>query len=347
MRYGQTYRYECVGAFNQLAQARCISFGGMRLDRALAKDVLDRVQPLGVEAAVAAIEACRQQRSEKKGQLELALRQAHYEAARARRQYDGADPENRLVAGELERRWNERLIAVRDLELEIERLDADEAPALSEADRARLIGLGQDLARAWDSPGATPQTRKKIIRTVITEIIVDAVGDRLELIIHWQGGDHTRLAAKRNRPGQTRWSTEADVVELVHALARQMPDGAIAAVLNRSGKTTGHGNSWTRGRVCSLRRHYDIAVYRDGERAERGEATLGETAAALALSQSTIRRLIAEGTLPAEQHCKGAPWIIRQADIEREEIRRQADLRRSRCPSPDERQQNFLDLSTT
>ncbi len=347
VRYGQTYRYECVGAFNQLAQARCISFGGMRLDRALAKDVLDRLQPLGVEAAVAAIEACRQQRSEKKGQLELALRQAHYEAARARRQYDGADPENRLVAGELERRWNERLIAVRDLELEIERLDADEAPALSEADRARLLGLGQDLARAWDSPGATPETRKKIIRTVITEIIVDAVGDRLELIIHWQGGDHTRLAAKRNRPGQTRWTTEADVVELVHALARQMPDGAIAAVLNRSGKTTGHGNSWTRGRVCSLRRHYDIAVYRDGERAERGEATLGETAAALALSQSTIRRLIAEGTLPAEQHCKGAPWIIRQADIEREEIRRQADLRRSRCPSPDERQQNFLDLSTT
>ena len=272
MRYGQTYRYECVGTFNQLAQARCISFGGMRLDRARAKDVLDRVQPLGVEAAVAAIEACRQQRSEKKGQLELALRQAHYEAARARRQYDGADPENRLVAGELERRWNERLIAVRDLELEIERLDADEAPALSEADRARLIGLGQDLARAWDSPGATPETRKKIIRTVITEIIVDAVGDRLELIIHWQGGDHTRLAAKRNRPGQTRWTTEADVVELVHALARQMPDGAIAAVLNRSGKTTGHGNSWTRGRVCSLRRHYDIAVYRDGERAERGEA---------------------------------------------------------------------------
>ena len=347
VRHGQTYRYECVGAFNQLAQARCISFGGMRLDRALAKDVLDRLQPLGVEAAVAAIEACRQQRSEKKGHLELALRQAHYEAARARRQYDGADPENRLVAGELERRWNERLIAVRDLELEIERLDADEAPALSEADRARLIGLGQDLARAWDNPGTTPETRKKIIRTVITEIIVDAVGDRLELIIHWQGGDHTRLAAKRNRPGQTRWSTEADVVELVHALARQMPDGAIAAVLNRSGKTTGHGNSWTRGRVCSLRRHYDIAVYRDGERAERGEATLGETAAALALSQSTIRRLIAEGTLPAEQHCKGAPWIIRQADIEREEIRRQADLRRSRCPSPDERQQNLLNLSTT
>jgi excisionase family DNA binding protein len=347
VRYGQTYRYECVGAFNQLAAARCITFGGMRIDRVLAKEVLDRLQPLGVEAALAAIEACSQQRSEKRGQLELALQQARYEAARAQRQYDAADPENRLVAGELERRWNERLVAVRDIEFEIDRLDADRAPALTEIDRERLMALGQDLARAWESPGATPETRKKIIRTVISEIIIDIVANTFELIIHWQGGDHTRLAVKRNRAGQTRWTTDAEVVDLVRALARQMPDETIAAVLNRSGKSTGRGNSWTRGRICSLRHHYDIAIYREGERAERGEATLDEAAAALALSQSTIRRLIAEGALPASQHCKGAPWIIRQADLERDEIRRLADVRRSRRPPPDERQQNLLGLSMT
>ena len=265
VRYGHTYRYECVGAFNQLAAARCITFGGMRVDRALAKEVLDRLQPLGVEAALAAIEARSQQRSEKKAQLELALQQARYEAARAQRQYDAADPENRLVAGELERRWNERLLAVRDLELDIDRLDADKAPALTVADRERLLALGQDLVRAWESPGTTPETRKKIIRTVVSEIIVDIVGDSLELIVHWQGGDHTRLMVKRNRAGQTRWTTDVEVVDLVRALARQMPDQTIAALLNRSGKSTGRGNSWTRGRICSLRHQYDIAIYRDGE----------------------------------------------------------------------------------
>ena len=347
VRYGQTFRYECVGAFNQMAAARCITFGGMRVDRVLAKEVLDKLQPLGVEAALAAIEARSQQRSEKKGQRELALQQARYEAARAQRQYDAADPENRLVTGELEQRWNERLVAVRDLELEIDRLNADKAPALTEADRERLMALGQDLVQAWESPGATPETRKKIVRTVISEIIVDVVGDTLDLIVHWEGGDHTRLAVKRNRAGQTRWTTDTGVVDLVRALARQMPDETIAAVLNRSGKTTGHGNSWTRGRICSLRRQYDIAIYREGERAERSEATLDEAAAFLALSKSTIRRLIAEGALPAKQHCKGAPWIIRQADLERDEIRRQADLRRSRRPPPDQRQRNLLDLSTT
>ena len=85
----------------------------------------------------------------------------------------------------------------------------------------------------------------------------------------------------------------------------------------------------------------------DARRAERGEATLDEAAAALTISQSTIRRLITEGALPASQHCKGAPWIIRQADLERDEIRRLADLRRLRRPPPDERQQNLFAVSMT
>ena len=124
-----------------------------------------------------------------------------------------------------------------------------------------------------------------------------------------------------------------------------MPDQTIAALLNRSGKSTGRGNSWTRGRICSLRHQYDIAVYRDGEHADRGEATIEEAATVLALSPTTIRRLIADGILPATQHCKGAPWIIRRADLDREEIRRQADMRRSRRPPPDKRQKNLLNLS--
>jgi hypothetical protein len=105
--------------------------------------------------------------------------------------------------------------------------------------------LGHDLAKAWDSVGATPETRKKIIRTVISEIIVDVVDDCLDLIIHWQGGDHTRLQVKKNKFGHTRWVTDDNIVDLVTALARHMPDHAIAMVLNRSGKKTSHGHSCT------------------------------------------------------------------------------------------------------
>jgi excisionase family DNA binding protein len=340
----RTQRYVCRGAFNQKALPSCITFGGIRVDQMVAKEVIGRLQPLGVEAALAAIDARGEERSEKKRQFEFALQQARYEAARTRRQYDAVDPENRLVAGELERRWNECLATVRTLEQEIDQLCAADDQLLTKANREHLLMLGRDLARAWESPGATSETRKKIIRMLIAEIVVDVVGEELQLIIHWQGGDHTRLIVRKNRVGHTRWTTDADVVDLVRVLARQMGDESIAAVLNRAGKSTGHGNSWTRTRVCSLRHHQEVAPYRKGERHERGEATLEEAADALDVSKSTVRRMISDGILPGEHMCKGAPWIIRQDDLERFEVRRAAEARRSRCPVSDDPRQNHLNL---
>src|SRR5439155_10095859 len=121
-------------------------------------------------------------------------------------------------------------------------------------------------------------TRKKIIRLLIEEIMVDVVADKIELVIHWHGGDHTRLSVKKDKAGQNRWVTDADVVEFVRVLARHMPDQSTASVLNRSGKSTGRGNSWTSSRVSSLRHSQGIEAYREGERAERGEVTLNEAA---------------------------------------------------------------------
>ena len=341
---GATQRYVCRGAFDSMAVASCISFGGMRIDRAIAQEVLSRLQPLGVEAALAAFEGQGQEQLQKRRQVENALEQARFEAARAQRQYDAADPENRLVAGELERRWNERLASMRMLEDQLAQITAQPVGFVGAEDRERLLTLGADLTLAWNSPSVSIETRKKIFRLLICEIVVDAVEDRLDLIIHWQGGDHTRLQVKKNKLGQNRWVTNADVTDLVQVLARQMPDQTIAAVLNRSGKSTGRGNSWTRSRVCSLRSKRGIAPYREGERGERGEVTLLEAAEALAVSTSTVRRMIDAGMLPASQLCKGAPWIIRHSDLERDDVRREALLRRTRRPASCDPLQKTLDL---
>jgi excisionase family DNA binding protein len=329
---GSAGRYHCRGSQMNHGGSACISFGGMRVDHAVGMEVIARVQPLGVEAALAAMEARGRENQEKRRQIELALEQARYETARARRQYDAVDPDNRLVAGELERRWNERLLAARALEDERDALAAVQDASLSEEDRQRLLALGSDLERAWNSAGATPATRKRIIRTLIDEIVVCISDQTLDLIVHRNGGDHTPLKVKKNRIGQHRWSAAADVVDLVRSLARQMPDKYIAAVLNRAGKSTGKGNSWTRGRVCSLRNQQTIEPYREGERTERGEVTLEEAATALNVSASTVRRLIEDGTLPARQLCKGAPWVIRTSDLKRTEVSQAAQARRLRRP---------------
>ena len=341
---GSSGRYHCRGGQFNHGGDRCISFGGMRVDRAIGAEVIERLQPLGIEAAIGAMEARRAENAQKCRQVELAIEQARFEAARARRQYDAVDPDNRLVAAELEQRWNERLLALRALEDERDALAIGPQTMFTQAERERLLALGADVESAWHSPGATPATRKRIIRTLIEEIVVRVEDDALALVIRWAGGDHTPLRVRKNRAGQHRWGTDAGVVELVTALARQPPDKFIAAILNRAGKTTGRGNGWTRSRVCIVRNHRGIPPYREGERVARGEVTLEEAAGVLKVSEATVRRLINEKILPATQHCKGAPWVILADDLDDATVKQAADARRQRRPPSIDRRQNALAL---
>jgi DNA invertase Pin-like site-specific DNA recombinase len=341
---GDVGRYHCRGSHLNHGGDRCISFGSLRIDRAVGAEVVERLQPLGIEAAFGAIEAQCAMSGERRRHIELALEQARYEATRAARQYDAVDPENRIVAAELERRWNERLLTVRGFEDELNELVRAAPTTLTTADRERLLALGADVERAWNSPSATAATRKRIIRSLIDEIVVRVEQGALAVVMRWQGGDHTSLNVHKNRTGEHRWSVDTDVVEIVTVLARQMPDQAIAAILNRAGKTTGKGNGWTRSRVRSLRNHREIAPYREGERQERGEATLDEAAQKLNVSPSTAHRMITTGILPAHQLCKGAPWIIRTTDLEQESVKRSADDRRSRRPTSGDSRQKHLNF---
>ena len=250
---GDVGRYNCDATRSSPGAASCISFGALRVDEAVGGEIVRLLQPLGVEAAVQAITECEQQSGEKQRQLELALEQARYEAARARRQYDTVDPDNRLVAGELERRWNAALAAVRALEEELEALLRQRPAALSAEERQRLLQMGADLQAAWHHPAATAATRKRIIRVVLREVVARIEDDQIQLLLHWQGGDHTRLAVRKNRRGQTRWRVEAETADLIRECARLMPDKAIAGLLNRIGKRTGRLNGWTQSRVRSFR----------------------------------------------------------------------------------------------
>lgn len=248
--------------------------------------------------------------------------QSRFEAARAQRQFDAVDPGNRLVTGELERRWNERLAAVAQLEGELERMDAQREPEMTAQRRQALLDLGADLPHAWEHPNAGNESRKRILRAVIKEIVVRVTDTHLELIVHWQGGDHTELSVVKNRSGKHRWTTDIEVEQLLMALARLLPDSGIASLLNRLGHRTGKGHTWTEASVRSFRGSHHVAVFRQGEREERGELTLEQAAETLRTSHMTVHRMIVAGTLPGRQVCRGAPWVIKRSDVERLDGRR-------------------------
>jgi DNA invertase Pin-like site-specific DNA recombinase len=312
---GKAGRYYCQGALVNHGTARCISFGGLRADDAVGAEVLQVLKPLGIDAAVKALATQTSEISAAQRQLELALQEAHFSTAYARRQYDAVDPANRLVAGELERRWNEALQVVRRLEVEIAEIEAKKPAPLGEEERRQLMQLGADLELAWSHPAATAETRKRILRTALHEIVVRIEGGFIQMVLHWQGGDHTALQLKINGVGKHRWTVPEDTLSLIRELARLMPDQQIARLLNRAGKPTGRGNGWTKARVCSFRSHHGIAVYRQSEWGERGEITLEAAARIMDVSIMTALRMVRRDIIKGRQLCRGAPWVIKAEDL--------------------------------
>jgi DNA invertase Pin-like site-specific DNA recombinase len=310
-------RYTCYGARTNHGTKRCMSIGSLKVDVAISSEVLRIVRPLDVDAAVKAIESQSRVTTAAHRQHELALQQARYEAAHARRQYDAVDPANRLVASELERRWNASLEAVQRIEREMAASAAERAPPLDEQQKQRLMALGADLERAWSHPGATAATRKRIVRACLDEIVVRKDGELVDMVLRWHCGDHTRLTlcVKLNASGRSYNPVTDDLVELVRELARLMPDRQIARLLNRTGTQMATGKAWTEQSVHGFRKHRDIAAYRDGEWAERGEITLEASAKIIGVCNMTALRMLRRGDIKGRQVCSGAPWVIKATDL--------------------------------
>lgn len=309
-------RYQCGNYVLDREATCCISFGGLRADRLVAEQVLDVLKPLGMQATLQAIEGLQGAEDERLRHKELALQQARYEVTYAQCQYDSVDPRNRLVAAELERRWNAALEVQSRLEEELAALRRQQGGRLSDATRQELLTLGHDVRRLWDHPRSPPEFKKRILRTVLKEIIATSNEDTIHLLVHWQGGDHTELTFQKARTGQHRYVTATETVELIRSLARMQPDSMIASILNRMRRRTAHGESWNSTRVCAVRNRHAIAVYREGERQTRGEMTVSEVAGLLRVTDTTVLRMIREKRLPAIQVCLNAPWVIRKDDVD-------------------------------
>jgi DNA invertase Pin-like site-specific DNA recombinase len=320
---GYVPRYSCRGAALNHGTARCLAVGGLRVDEAIEREMLRVLEPGAIEAALATSTAATDEVEAQRRAVDLELREARYEAERARRQYDVVEPEHRLVAETLERRWNTALARVQTLEDRLVALDATTA-ATRPPDRARLLQLAEAFPRVWTDAATDIRLKKRIVRLLIEEIVVspmDSPTPQLALVIHWNGGKHTRLVIRRNRKGQHRYITTRAIVDVVRELARAQPDQHIARVLNRLGYRTGAGHAWTQSRVASLRRHHQIPTF-DRRVDRQALLTMADAATRLGISPTTVRRLITRGLLPATQPVRDAPWAIPSEDLELETVQR-------------------------
>jgi DNA invertase Pin-like site-specific DNA recombinase len=325
---GQVPRYHCRGGALNNGADFCISFGGLRVDEAISREVVAVLTPGAIEAALKSATDGAGKHDELERALQLELEQAEYEAERARRQFDAVEPENRLVAATLESRWDAALRSVNELRTRLEALRGEHRPQRL-PDRAALLQLAGQFDKVWHHPDADHRIRKRLVRLLIEEIIatVNEAEPSIELVIHWKGGKHTALKIAKNRTGQHSHTTQREVIEVVRELARRLPDGQIARILNRLGYQTGAGNGFTANRVVTLRNYHRIAVY-NSDTAAPG-ITIEKAAVLLGVSTGTVRRMIRARIIEGQQPVPYAPWAIDPAILSNEAVKRAVDAIRS------------------
>ena len=313
--------YYCTGTGTLVEGkgTRHLRVGGATIDAAVAEAFLAALQPVALQACLAAAQQLEDGHDTALVQWRRQVAQARYEAARAERRYRAVDPDNRLVARGLETEWNTALQALADAEAELARRETARPKTLTPQEKSVILALGDDLAEAWSAPTTTDKDRKRLLRSLLEEVNIavhrDHTDAHAKLLLRWKGGAITDLSVPIKRKPINRLRTDEDTVDLVRRLAAHYPDAMIAPILNRQGRRTARGLSFTAGRVQSLRHHYEIPCHTPTDDPKEGEPlTVTDAAKELGLAPSTLHRWLADGFITGEQLTPSAPWRIRLTD---------------------------------
>jgi len=318
---GNAHRYQCRGDDAHVGVGLCIGIGGVRVDRAVAMQILEAVSDRAVEAAIFASDQVERSRRDVIAAIERDLEGARYEALLASRRYELVDPAKRHVARELEARWNDALERVGVLERKIKDLSALSA-ARPVIDRGRLLQLAQDLPTVWNAPSTETRTKQRLIHILVQEIIcdLDDATNEAVLLIHWTGGRHTEVRVARVKTGRYPAELAPSAVEALRKLGGHWPDRELAVSLNRMLCKTGDGESWTTVRVRDMRERLGIPEY-DATKVDVPMISLMKAAEKLGICVGSAKSLVQKGILPATQILPGSPWMVPVEALTSETVR--------------------------
>lgn len=320
-RAGHAHRYQCRGNTDTAGGKICIGAGGIRVDRAVAGQILEAVSAHAIEAAMVAAERCNTTDADVRLALVKELEAARYEASLAARRYELVDPAKRLVARELESRWNSALERVDQLERRVHDLET-EVRWRPQIDREALLALAHDLPAAWNAPSTDARTKQRLTRILIQEVVIDddSKANQIVLVIHWTGGRHTEVRVAKVRTGRYPDDRYSSPVEVMRTLGGRWPDRELAVTLNRMRCKSSDGKSWTVARVRELRERLGIAAF-DAASIKIETITVDEAAHRLNICVGSVKRLIREGVLPATQLMPSAPWQIPASALDTDAVK--------------------------
>jgi hypothetical protein len=292
-----------------LASKDCMSFRCDLLDDAIAEEVLKALQPAEIELALAALAELESRDQSISRQWQMRLERAEYEAALAERRYQQVDPSQRLVAGTLERRWNDALLQLEHLKKQAAEFQRQESRVTTAEQRAKVLALAMDLPRLWHAPTTPAKDRKRMLRLLIKDITVEKATNPKRLLVHirWQGGACSDICVQLPPTIADRLRYSAAIVEHVRHLAQSLSDSEIADRLNQEEYVSALGKRFTGSMIQWIRYRYQIAKAR---LARPEELTVQQVAERFRVSPNVVYYWIDRGVIQARRLNAGSPYWI-------------------------------------
>lgn len=323
VRYGSAHRrpgYVCSALRSDYALPLCQSVTAAEVESGMAEQILEVIQPAVLEASLEAAAAVEQRRRQMIQHWEQRIERARYEAARAARQFQACEPENRLVARTLERRWEEALVSVQQVEAEFDRFARTQPRLLGEADRERIRRLAGEVPALWQATSTTPADRRQVVRLLVERVVltVDQGDDHVAVRVEWAGGAVREQVIHRAVPGYKNQHSYACLCKRLSTLhGRGETPEAIATVLDREGfRPPKRASRFTAGMVRRLLDELGLRPRVPRSPAPAGvlsadERWLHDLARDLALSPHTLHGWRKKGWLHARQvGGRGGPWAV-------------------------------------
>lgn len=326
---GERHSYQCSNLATNYGGKMCQHVAGKALNAFISQQVLAALEPAALELSLAAAEQLESDRAELDRLWHQRLERASYEAERAARHYQLIEPENRLVARQLAKEWEEKLSAQAQLENDYERFLAEQPKTLSAKERNAICSLAQDIPALWHALSTTVVERKEIIRQVVERIKVDAQGEseRVQVVVTWAGGSHTEHMVIRPIAKLEQLSYYPQLCERVRELKAQGLDAAgIAEQLNIEGyRPPKRRKDFGREGVRELMRRLGLCTSRTSskrtENLDEHHWTLPELAQALGMPCVTLYNWVRRGWVAAQQQPATRRWVAWADEAEVERLR--------------------------
>jgi hypothetical protein len=308
---------------------------GNFLDELIAEQILKAIHPSALEISLKIAEDIEAERKNLLKHWNARLERAHYEVERAYRQYNVIEPENRLVARTLEKKWEEALIGEEKLKQEYALFLSQEPAALSQTEREAIRKLAEDIPSLWSAPTTTNEERQQIARLLIERVMVKVEGntEKVSVEIHWVGGHKTYADCRRPVAKLRQLSYYEELITRVETLQKENRKySEVAEILNREGwKPPKVRESFNAGMVSDLLGRRGVRHKQQKHLLEKyrlkNEWTLGELSQKTQIPEPTLYQWMRKNRLQVrrvKEMPRGGVWLV---TADEEEIKQLKSLK--------------------